>query len=316
MSKNDNTLLLVGGGLLAAYLFMPEKIKDAVGGAFPSIGFDLSGIFSGLSFPTGGGGGISGLFGPLSGLLDPLVEIIPDVNPFEGITELFNAMFDRLNPPPTPDPAALPEDEKGWYESLHPITQNVVSGTATVAGGYAAIKLTPTIIKGITPAVTEGGILAGKAIASAPKAVTTAARAVTKLPLISKLGGSLALVPPGIADYDPQAGIIPNILTTFIPDLEPSGWGLWSIFQTIFGGGRGGGVDSAGMPSGGTVRGTQAVDVPRVFQQIGVSEPPAIPEWAGRAISVGEPPAIPEWGGLELPNLPGLPSWAELKGGA
>ncbi|MBA7627923.1 hypothetical protein ES703_35392 [subsurface metagenome] len=189
MGKDDNTLLLVGGGLLAAYLFMPEKVKDAVGGAFPSIGFDLSGLLAGLNL---GGGFLGGAGAAADALKDEAENIV------NTVTEYY--IPEGWMPIP-PDWGAdtsetdQPQEEGGIIANIREKTATPAAVTTSAIAAYFS--------RGAPKVVEKGGTKIVTAIAPRIAGTTAAKVGLRFIPLVGWLYGLADL---GVTAYELVSG--------------------------------------------------------------------------------------------------------------
>lgn len=177
MSKDTNTALLVGGGLLAAYLFMPEKVKDAIGGAGTSIGLDLTGLLAGLNLGGGLLGKAAGAVDTLKDEAENVVEYIEKFTVPEGWTLWPDSWFaDAEGAGETDQPQA--GDEGGLVDRLRQgIATPVAAATALTTAYYA---------RGVPKLVTRVGTKTLTAVAPRVAATGAAKAGLRFVPIIGQ----------------------------------------------------------------------------------------------------------------------------------
>lgn len=180
MSKDTNTVLLVGGGLLAAYLFMPEKVKDAIGGGGTTLGLDLSGLLAGLNL----GGGLLGKAGGAAAALEDeaenIVQYISDPSIPEGFSLIPDWWLDQFTDQGESDqPQAEGEGEGGLVERVR---QKVATPAAVTTAALAAYAT-----RGITKVVTSGATTTLTTVAPKLAATSAAKVGLRFVPIVGQL---------------------------------------------------------------------------------------------------------------------------------
>ncbi|APV44193.1 hypothetical protein Dform_00848 [Dehalogenimonas formicexedens] len=255
--KTGETILLIGGGALAAYMLIP-KAKEETDKALSGLGggstmIDLSGLLGGLNLGGGSGSGglgglTGGLGGGLNGLLDQLTGYVDDAikgvtdatntaltdagkgtdNAFKGILDLITGLTDKVTNIKLPGGDGPTQNDDGttivnrdWGLIAKDIGSGVISAGIGIAGTYGAIKLIPPIATGGGAVIKATGNFASDLISAARGPLSTA----TERGLLN-LGRGFSLA--GGALGAPAAFTVPTVLAG--AGAFAGGYGLGTLF--------------------------------------------------------------------------------------
>lgn len=178
MGKDTNTALLIGGGALAVYLIMPEKVKEAISGGGTTFGLDFSGLLAGLNL----GGGLLGKAGGAAAALkdeaENIVEYIETFSIPEGFTLIPDWWFDEAEGTgETDQPQA--GDEGGLVDRLRGGIATPVAAAGALATAYAT--------RGVPKVATRVGTKIATSIAPRVAATVGVKTGLRFVPIIGQL---------------------------------------------------------------------------------------------------------------------------------